>query len=107
MGATTDAAGNVILTCPPQVVVTSDTAGLQIIGVEGQTIDFIADETVVTITPELVEIEAPDISMTSEAAIEIVATDLNVTPGAMEVETGDVSLSAGAVEVETGLFTVL
>ena len=98
---------DLIVSVPPLVTIVSDPAGLQVIGVEGQTIDFIADETVVTITPEIVEIEAPDISMTSEAAIEIVATDLNVTPGAMEVETGDVSLSAGAVEVETGMFTVL
>jgi hypothetical protein len=107
MGMETTEAGDVEFTCPPQVEIINDTLGMQIIGLEGQTIELMADETVMTISPEIVEIEAPDISLTAEAAIEVTASDLDVTTGAIEIETGDLSLSAGAVEVETGLFTVL
>ena len=71
------------------------------------TIEIIADETVMSITPEVIELEAPDISLSSEGAVEVESSDVDVTTGGLEVETGDLSLSAGAVEAEAGLFTVM
>jgi len=51
-------------------------------------------ETTILITPEGIEMEAPDISLTAEAAVEVEAgADFDLTVG-------------GAVEVEAALFTV-
>lgn len=101
------AAADIIVELPPQVMVVNDSAGMQIVGVDGQTIELLADDTVVSITPALIELEAPDISLTSEGAVEVETSDMNITAAALEAESGDISLSSGAVEVEAGLFTVL
>ena len=98
---------DLIVTVPPQVAIINDKAGLQIIGMEGQTIDLLADDAFITITPAVIALEAPDINLTAEGAVEVEAGDMSLTTGAMEVEAGDLAISAGAVEAETGLFTVL
>ncbi|MCH2135691.1 MAG: hypothetical protein MK101_03800 [Phycisphaerales bacterium] len=98
---------DLIVTAPPQVAIVNDKLGLQIVGVEGQTIELIADETIMSITPEMVEIEAPEINLTAEAAVSVEAGDMDVATGGLEVQAGDLDLTAGAVEVESALFTVL
>ena len=107
MGTSIDSEGKVLMTCPPQVILKRDITGLKIIGLEGQMITLMADESILTVTPEIIEIETPDVNITCEAAVEIEATDLNVSTAATEVETGDMRVASGAVEVEAGLFTVV
>ena len=98
-----------IMTIPPMVEVINDEAGMQILSEDGLPITISVDETVIEITPEIIEVTAPDINITAEAAVEVEAGadfDLSVG-GAVEVETGDISVAAGAAEFEVGLFTVL
>ena len=93
---------------PPQVTIINDTAGLQIIStLPDQTIDLIADETCMIISAEAIVLEAPDINLTAEGALEVETAEMNIASGAAELEAGDLDVSAGAVEVEAGLFTVL
>jgi len=62
----------------------------------------------ISITAEGIEVEAPDISLTAEAAVEVEAGadfDLSVG-GAVEIDSSDMSVTAAAVDFEAALFTV-
>ncbi|MCH2162958.1 MAG: hypothetical protein MK085_13950 [Phycisphaerales bacterium] len=106
---TEEEADAVIMTIPPLVEVLNDEEGMQILSEEGLPITISVDETIIEITPEIIEIEAPDINLTAEAAVEVEAgADFDLTVGgAVEVESPEISVASAAVEFEAGLFTVL
>jgi hypothetical protein len=100
--------GDIILSLPPLAYVENDPeTGYTIFSPE-LPVTISVDETVVEISAEGIEMEAPDISLTAEAAVEVEAgADFDLTVGgAVEVESSDISITALAVEVEAALFTV-
>ena len=106
---TEEEADAIVMTIPPLVEMLHDEAGVQILSEEGLPVSISVDETIIEITPEVIEVSAPDINLTAEIAMEMeAAADFDLTVGgACAVETADFSLAAGAAEFDTGLFTVL
>ena len=104
---TAEEADATIVSIPPQIEVIKDMDGLQILSPEELPITIEVSTTAITINPAMIEIEAANVNITAEAAVEVEAGgDFNLTSGAAEIEAGDISASAGAVEFESGLFTV-
>jgi len=97
-----------IVSLPPNTMVSNSPAGIEVVSLEGLPITVVNGTTTLTITDEIMELEAPDISLTAEEGVEIEAgADVDVSvAGAMAVEASDVDIDAAAVEVEIALFTV-
>lgn len=108
MDTITETDEEILVSLPALVSISNTQDGLTIASDEGLPIEISADETMISVTDAMVEIESADVSVTADSAMEIEAGgdfDLSVG-GAIEMEAGDVDIDAAAVEVEAGLFTV-